>query len=548
MSELTQWASERDRPSSGIRLAYVLVYSFRTQIFKSGTFFLIERLLGDLLERISALFEPTSHELSFILVSWKIENQLPIVSTTSFGSQLQFDIKNRTVRVSLRPGGWAKIIRSIFASVNLTRRKTSRVPPAKFARTKGLRVSPETKTIGYKTENCIPTGCTYASFTKKVHDRTYSSVRTSGYISLKKQGKLPPQPYSMVVVDVEPGSFTSFKQWTGQPWFVNFTSFANPNLLDTDIPLGHLSVDENLLISKLAGKINKSQANLAEDIVQHHQTTRLLTENVIRFGTFLSLVTGGSPESVRRFLGNAKGSSSFVRGLKLLRKSGLSGVGLLAQLWLEYRYGWLPLVQDLDAAVGAFHTYVKKSPGIQSVTASRRKTTNVIRKVVYATNPNGSPRTRFYYEKVSTVCKIGIRYQLDSKLVNTMAGFGLTSPVSLAWELIPFSFVVDWFLPIGSAIQAFSAFEGLTFMSGYKTYFTKSNVLLKVSENYTHVDVNPLNSYVLKDKGSCFGFRVTMNRSVLSNFPSPSTPKLKNPLSLIHAANAAALVTRLLTK
>jgi hypothetical protein len=129
-----------------------------------------------------------------------------------------------------------------------------------------------------------------------------------------------------------------------------------------------------------------------------------------------------------------------------------------------------------------------------------------------------------------------------------MAGFGLTSPVSLAWELIPFSFVVDWFLPIGSAIQAFSAFEGLTFMSGYKTYFTKSNVLLKVSENYTHVDVNPLNSYVLKDKGSCFGFRVTMNRSVLSNFPSPSTPKLKNPLSLIHAANAAALVTRLLTK
>jgi hypothetical protein len=488
-------------------------------------------------------------------VSWRIENQLPVVSTTSFGSQLNFSVKRGKVVVSLRPGAYEKIIDSINSSVSEVRKKTpehfqvTNLTSAKrYLRTKGLRASPETKSIVYQTSNCLPTGCTIVSnLVKKTFERTYTSVRTPGFVSLRKKGQLLPNAYSLDLVNVERGDWNSLKTWTGQPWFVNFTSTASPYLLHTDIPLGHLGVDENLLINKLAGKINPSRANLAEDVAQSHLTVSLMTESFSRFKTFLTLILGGNVPALRVFLGGARRSNAFLTGLVVLRRGGLSGVSLLAALWLEYRYGWLPFLQDIDASVSAFKSYGLKDPGIVSVSASRRKTTNVVRKVLYASNPDGSFRTRYYYEKVATVCRMGVRYKLDSKLIATMSGLGLTSPLALTWELVPFSFVVDWLLPIGPALNAFSAFEGLSFMTGYKTYFTRASVYQKVKEVYVHTDPNPLNSYVLNEFGACYGERVKVNRIRLTAFPGNRIPQLKSPFSFIHAANAAALVTRMLT-
>lgn len=37
------------------------------------------------------------------------------------------------------------------------------------------------------------------------------------------------------------------------------------------------------------------------------------------------------------------------------------------------------------------------------------------------------------------------------------ARFGLVNPLEVAWELLPFSFVADWFLPIGGYLNAMDA-------------------------------------------------------------------------------------------
>jgi len=51
----------------------------------------------------------------------------------------------------------------------------------------------------------------------------------------------------------------------------------------------------------------------------------------------------------------------------------------------------------------------------------------------------------------------------------------LGNPMELAWELIPFSFVVDWFLPIGNWISALDATLHVTGTWG--TVTTKRNYL-----------------------------------------------------------------------
>lgn len=44
---------------------------------------------------------------------------------------------------------------------------------------------------------------------------------------------------------------------------------------------------------------------------------------------------------------------------------------------------------------------------------------------------------------------------------------GLDDPLGLIWELTPYSFVVDWFLPVGQWLSSFRSIKGLTFQGGY---------------------------------------------------------------------------------
>jgi hypothetical protein len=47
---------------------------------------------------------------------------------------------------------------------------------------------------------------------------------------------------------------------------------------------------------------------------------------------------------------------------------------------------------------------------------------------------------------------------------------GLTNPLNVAWELVPFSFVVDWFIPIGSFFDGLVPPQGVSRVKGVSSY------------------------------------------------------------------------------
>lgn len=53
---------------------------------------------------------------------------------------------------------------------------------------------------------------------------------------------------------------------------------------------------------------------------------------------------------------------------------------------------------------------------------------------------------------------------------------GLTNPASIAWELVPFSFVVDWFGTVGEFLASWTDFDGLEFIQPMTTIMWKSSV------------------------------------------------------------------------
>jgi len=143
------------------------------------------------------------------------------------------------------------------------------------------------------------------------------------------------------------------------------------------------------------------------------------------------------------------------------------------------------------------------------------------------------------YDEVTHVrqqalCQLGAKLQgPELAYLNT---FGLINPFSIAWELVPWSFAIDWFVPVGATLEAITATVGLDFWGGRIT--TRRDYKMK----RTYVPGRRTAWRVCEDIGEYkeqgFGFQ----RTALTSFPAPQLYADLTPYSTTRALNALALV------
>lgn len=143
------------------------------------------------------------------------------------------------------------------------------------------------------------------------------------------------------------------------------------------------------------------------------------------------------------------------------RYRGMEVSQILAEIWLEMRYMWRPLVYDMYAMEEAIRRLAAgiEDP-LQRAYASREGTNQITDSRSTATiNLPGVTGN------VSGLICICSRSAIVERKVHAAVGLKVTTreltmvdPVVTAWELIPFSFVLDWFVTIGTMLAAFSPF------------------------------------------------------------------------------------------
>lgn len=211
----------------------------------------------------------------------------------------------------------------------------------------------------------------------------------------------------------------------------------------------------------------------------------------------------------------------------------------VADTWLEYSYAWKPLLSDLYSHANAFATLMVETGHTWRYctvrTSSERRTdgSTIAGQMVIA----DAKHSRKFMA-------MGVKYRIPEGALNLTTALGLQNPLIVAWELVPFSFVVDWFLPIGDALSALSAFNGLEFHSGWSsTRHIRVNtrkilpgpVVTSGGMSYTVTEADV--------EGTMYEFGMT--RSALSDFPTFGFPQFKDPRSLAHGASAIALLQSL---
>jgi len=131
----------------------------------------------------------------------------------------------------------------------------------------------------------------------------------------------------------------------------------------------------------------------------------------------------------------------------------------LSSAWLEQRYGWRTLlydIQDLYTAVESFNeetmTRVSERVGCG---ATRNLVDQVTLDVVGPINSSGSSAFDIGSYTVNRYTQVNISMRGRVVADFTPAKFSF-NPAVTAWELIPFSFVLDWLVSVGYSIQALS--------------------------------------------------------------------------------------------
>lgn len=218
----------------------------------------------------------------------------------------------------------------------------------------------------------------------------------------------------------------------------------------------------------------------------------------------------------------------------------------LAGTWLEYAYGWKPLVSDLDSAVDHFfksrlprpifkmvrgvgRSGIVENSGVTGTSVGLSVTANIQRVDEYIVKYYG------IYQSKGNGCDNRHRY-----------GWNPTEFVPTLWELIPYSFLIDYFTNVGDIISSWSyRFIGLNWCS--LTEIQQVEAIAINPRINEFVDTNDWDYKYRSSLGSARATKQSFTRvpSVLLGVPSLefSVPGLSSTKWLNMAALASQLNT-----
>lgn len=280
-----------------------------------------------------------------------------------------------------------------------------------------------------------------------------------------KPGKriLDPHPYSCDILRYSQAPYEIVS-----PSYIFATTDMLPNVGDRN----HLPIDSdwhNRVMTKLRSKIYGSSWNPASTMGEAGKAVDMIGSAALRLRRGLLCAALGDWRGIVKNFGTPTGAhvSNYDRPgkfdggprarrrknrtwLERLKQSCIGvneGRKTLASLWLEIQYGWKPLLYDMQLAT-AFIAEAVSGPGKNG--ASMKATMKFSGEGFVTPSSN---QAWMAHKKTSTT----VTYMVKNYRSNPIWLPTIESVAATAWELLPYSFVYDWVIPVGSYLEALRA-------------------------------------------------------------------------------------------
>lgn len=274
---------------------------------------------------------------------------------------------------------------------------------------------------------------------------------------------------------------------------------------------------KNKCLVKALNKLKDQEIHLGNFAAEAHKTFAMVASNARTIA-----------ELVLRFRRNFPKDFEFVRQYQgvLPRHRWCE----LPRRWLELQYGWRPLMSDI---MGSMRHLQKRGRFNLPYVTVRASVSDRVTTEMGATNGYVTRAVTLNHEQAVHTTLI---YGAEGPQLAELSSLGLVNPAEIIWEILPYSFVVDWFLPIGPWLSSLTGDIGYHFISGCQSSkATCTTAGSRISSTYPGYTIDNPGEFKLNGKGETFV------RSIYGSAPFPGL-YVKNPLSLEHVANALALM------
>lgn len=317
----------------------------------------------------------------------------------------------------------------------------------------------------------------------------------------------------------------------------------------------------NSALGNAYDRVYSSDAGLAETCIEYTKSRTMVTNHAMMVARSLRALRRFRFQEAASHLGLAKHPTSGLyvpHGTKLTKEQRRKGIivapksrstgQLLASNYLAYRYGWMPLYLNVYGVMKHLYDRSRNRPPIiiaRGRADDKWSSTVTGNAGVYPYNNTSTGvyalASTWQWKQTwlhSVSAEFGFHYRLDSAFAASALSLGITDPVSLAYELLPLSFVADWFLDVQGFLQQFSAFRGKTFLGGWKTvrketflHFEVTSASSDASGWHAFIGPKPYSTRVSKE----------IRRTVYSDQP-PYEVRLVNGLNTRRLLDAISLI------
>lgn len=238
-------------------------------------------------------------------------------------------------------------------------------------------------------------------------------------------------------------------------------------------------------LGRAVNKARESFLNSMHDVAQNannvkeiNQNVSAVTSKVKALATAVSAIKKGNVTGAAKALGVKLSGTQKQKIIKRLKQP--------ADAWLELHFGWVPLVQDIGNSIENIQGTGKAPTGSTSIRVTGRGGSG-------GSNYQDTTAAYWWPSHNESLWICGCRCAAKVKVENPNSALanqmGFVNPLSVAWEAVPFSFVVDWFTNVGQCLSAMTDFVGYSVEESYTTTFRRTTTRW---QSYTTADAGPL--------------------------------------------------------
>lgn len=360
--------------------------------------------------------------------------------------------------------------------------------------------------------------------------------RWARYTSRRKQVKpynLPlayKHAFSCVTVPYADGGegYAGANQWIFVEFDSGHSTWYLPYAVSGNQELTNARVLEaiNKARSKFSSRVSE-RAELLLNLVERKESIEMIAKRSRQLVKFVSALRQFRFHDAAKALGIVKHPKAAQMNLRREAHA-------FADNFLEYWFGWAPLLSDIGNAVEVLQSPFRSKPVRAGGTASYNYASRVITKTngysTYSTD-----NTVIYDDKAR------VRMQAQVKVTNPNLWLanqlGFTNPVATAWQAVPFSFVVDYVYNVNQFLSQWTEFHGLELIDPcYSVRLDRTTYVL--NKNTQRANGSPAKGF------QTYGFTSTHFQRILG-IPSVTLRKKGFRLPITRALSSISLLIKL---